>query len=70
MKASEFKGKEVILFYKVNEETDVENPTAKIIDEVEGFGLYVELEGGEKEVVSFAELKGWREINQYEKDGD
>lgn len=64
MRASEFKGKEVILFYKKNEEPEIENPTAIILDEVEGFGLYVEFESGDKEVVAYSELTGWREINQ------
>ena len=65
MKVTEFKGKEVILFYKRDEEDDSENPIVKIVDVVEGFGLYVEfLDSGEKEVVSYTALFGWRELNQ------
>lgn len=67
MRAGEFKGKDVLLFYKRNPEDEAENPTVTIIDEVEGFGLYVELhESGEKEVVAFSDLSGWKEIQEHE----
>jgi hypothetical protein len=56
-------GKEVILFYKSNEDTDIENPIVTILGEVEGFGLYVEFEDGNKEVVSFTQITGWGEWN-------
>ncbi|WCK57592.1 hypothetical protein PP175_26365 (plasmid) [Aneurinibacillus sp. Ricciae_BoGa-3] len=62
MRASEFKGKTVILYYRDNQITEAENPTAIVLDEVEGFGLYVELEDGSKEVVAFSELTGWCEV--------
>lgn len=61
MKVSDFKGKDVMLFFKSNQDGEFENPTVNIIDVVEGFGLYVEFSGGDKEVVAFSEITGWRE---------
>lgn len=53
-----FKGKKLLLFYKGNES---DNPIVTMLDEVVGFGLYVEFDSGEKEVVAFSELSGWKE---------
>ncbi len=63
MRVADFKGKTVVLYYTENEgNLDVENPTVEVIEEVEGYGLYVDIDG-RKEVVPYTVLSGWRVLD-------
>lgn len=48
--------------YTVRRILEEDSPIVKIINEVDNIGLYIEFEDGNKEVVLYSQLKGWREV--------